>query len=57
MLIRGDLNVRAMRPPVPLPTHTVNLLWHERFTQDPAHRWLRKLVAETSGPAQPVADF
>jgi len=35
---------------VPLPEalrtspFTVSQIWHERFTEDPAHRWLRRLV-------------
>ena len=33
-----------------LPFHTaaftVSLLWHPRFSADPAHRWLRDLVLE-----------
>ena len=26
------------------PPFTVSQIWHERFTQDPAHQWLRRLV-------------
>ncbi|WP_375739035.1 LysR family transcriptional regulator [Pseudomonas boanensis] len=32
--------------PVRTPEFTVSLLWHPRFSADPAHRWLRKLVLE-----------
>ena len=34
--------------PLPFPTtaFTVSLLWHPRFSADPAHRWLRDLVLE-----------
>lgn len=34
--------------PLPVPTaeFTVSLLWHPRFSADPAHRWLRTLVME-----------
>lgn len=34
--------------PLPFPTagFTVSLLWHPRFSADPAHRWFRELVLE-----------
>lgn len=38
----------SLAPPVALPEHAVAMLWHPRFTEDPAHRWLREqLVAVT----------
>ena len=33
--------------PFATPGFTVSLLWHPRFQADPAHQWLRKIVAET----------
>ncbi|MGD1869879.1 MAG: LysR family transcriptional regulator [Neomegalonema sp.] len=33
-------------PPFPSPTFKVDLLWHPRRQGDPAHAWLRSLVAE-----------
>jgi DNA-binding transcriptional LysR family regulator len=53
--LRGDLPLVALPPPLPLPEHDVNLLWHQRFTDDPAHRWLRDLVAEVSAGIGPPA--
>jgi len=32
--------------PFPTPGFTVSLLWHPRFSADPAHRWLRNLILE-----------
>ncbi|PKM24571.1 MAG: LysR family transcriptional regulator [Gammaproteobacteria bacterium HGW-Gammaproteobacteria-13] len=34
--------------PLPFPTaeFTVSMLWHPRFSADPAHRWLRSLVLD-----------
>ncbi|MFD1156362.1 LysR family transcriptional regulator [Roseovarius aestuarii] len=26
------------------PSFTVSQIWHERYTQDPAHQWLRRLI-------------
>ena len=31
--------------PVPLSRYAVTMLWHPRYDADPAHRWLRGLVA------------
>ncbi|HEY6877056.1 MAG TPA: LysR family transcriptional regulator [Polyangiales bacterium] len=43
----GDpgLGVTAIAAPLPLPSHSINLLWHERFDTDPALRWLRTLLS------------
>jgi DNA-binding transcriptional LysR family regulator len=32
--------------PVPIPDHTVSMLWHPRLDADPAHRWLRACVRD-----------
>jgi DNA-binding transcriptional LysR family regulator len=37
--------------PVPTPEFTVSVLWHPRLQADPAHRWLRDLVADTCSRA------
>jgi DNA-binding transcriptional LysR family regulator len=49
-LARVDASARAVRslaPPLPLPSHSVNLVWHERFTRDSGQRWLREQLAES----------
>jgi DNA-binding transcriptional LysR family regulator len=35
-------------PPVRVPGFAVLMLWHARLHHDPAHRWLRTLLAETA---------
>lgn len=30
------------------PPFTVSQIWHERFTKDPAHQWLRRLIKSVS---------
>jgi len=40
--------IATLRPPLPLPEHSVNLIWHERFSNDPGHRWLRELIAQVA---------
>lgn len=39
-------SVIMLAPPLALPRHSVNLVWHERFTKDPAHAWLRGVLTE-----------
>lgn len=43
--------VRTLEPPLRLPSHHVNLVWHERMTKDPGHSWLRELVHDLSREA------
>jgi DNA-binding transcriptional LysR family regulator len=38
--------VRLLEPPVPLPRFDLHLVWHSRRNHDPAHAWLRELLAE-----------
>ncbi|MBS0446479.1 MAG: LysR family transcriptional regulator [Proteobacteria bacterium] len=38
--------VRAIEPPVKIPSFEIKQHWHERFHRDPANRWMRALVAE-----------
>jgi DNA-binding transcriptional LysR family regulator len=43
--------------PLPMPEHTISLIWHPRSQADPAHRWLRECVREVCGPAPvPIRD-
>src|SRR5699024_9101643 len=39
------LPLQILEPPVPMPIFTISQVWHERQHNDPAHRWLRGLVA------------
>ena len=36
--------LQVLVPPIELPTYPEEAYWHERFDEDPGHRWLRKLV-------------
>jgi DNA-binding transcriptional LysR family regulator len=40
--------LQVLRPPIDLPTYPEEAHWHERFDEDPAHRWLRELVKKTA---------
>lgn len=41
----------SCEPPVPCPRMPMYALWHARHQQDPAHRWLRGLLADVVKPA------
>ena len=48
----------ASRPaPLDIPEHAITMIWHPRFTEDPAQRWLRKLMVDVAArvifPATP----
>jgi DNA-binding transcriptional LysR family regulator len=48
-VMRGrSSGLRTFTPPVAIPEFNVVALWHRRLHKDPAHRWLRGLVAETA---------
>ena len=34
--------------PLDIPEHAVTMIWHPRFTEDPAHRWLRELMVDVT---------
>jgi len=38
-------------PPLPCPTLPMFLIWHARYQQDPAHRWLRGQIEASVAPA------
>jgi hypothetical protein len=51
MLIRYFAEVvplQVFAPPIDLPTYPEEAYWHERFEEDPAHAWLRGLLATTT---------
>jgi len=50
-----QLNIRLLEPPVPIRRITEIMVWTERNTDDPGHRWLRerlkRLALEQFGPS------
>jgi len=34
-------NLVSFKVPLPIPDHAIVMVWHPRFSEDPAHRWLR----------------
>jgi DNA-binding transcriptional LysR family regulator len=45
-LVPHGLAVVTLPPPLRLPQHSINLVWHERFSKEPGHTWLRGKVAQ-----------
>lgn len=51
LICRGlerDPRLKIVPAPVDLGTFPVEMAWHVRYRQDPAHRWLRSQVAEVA---------
>ena len=48
----GDTLV-ALPPPMTVAPFNYVQVWHQRFSEDPAHRWLRDLVRQVSAPSAP----
>jgi DNA-binding transcriptional LysR family regulator len=43
-----DPRLKILPPPVDLGTFPVDMAWHVRYRHDPAHCWLRSLIAEVA---------
>lgn len=43
------LRLQVLPVPFTIPPFRLAMLWHERMDSDPAHAWLRALIADTSG--------
>jgi DNA-binding transcriptional LysR family regulator len=56
-VLRGRMTgLHTFAPPLPIPGFSVIALWHARLHKDPAHRWLRELLASTAHdlPVEPL---
>lgn len=42
------LPLRIFEPPLKLRTSQIGMVWHNSLHDDPAHRWLREMIAEVS---------
>jgi DNA-binding transcriptional LysR family regulator len=49
--LTGDPRLKVLPGPVDLGTFPVQMGWHIRYRHDPAHRWLRSLIAEVAAEA------
>ncbi len=46
--LANDSRLKVLEAPVDLGTFPVEMAWHVRYRQDPAHRWLRNLITEVA---------
>lgn len=46
--LRTTLKIQVLELPIAMPPLRLSMLWHERMDVDPAHVWLRGLLAETA---------
>ena len=57
--LAGPGNIKVLRLPFHVPPYVIMQHWHERYTHDPAVRWLRSQIAdlfsEQNTPAKAVA--
>ncbi|QBE61875.1 LysR family transcriptional regulator [Pseudoduganella lutea] len=44
-LVRNTRTLQVIEPPVDVPGYEMVMLWHERSHRDPAHQWLREVIA------------
>jgi DNA-binding transcriptional LysR family regulator len=51
-LAPAALGVVAVGCPLPLPQHSVNLVWHERYSKDAGHSWLRERLLDLARELQ-----
>jgi DNA-binding transcriptional LysR family regulator len=52
-VLRGRASgLRTFAPPLAIPSFNVVALWHPRLHRDPAHQWLRELLAATARELQ-----
>ncbi|WP_110947320.1 LysR family transcriptional regulator [Pseudomonas bohemica] len=45
-LVRNQPRLHVEEPPLPIPGFEILMLWPERLHRDPAHAWLRELIAK-----------
>jgi DNA-binding transcriptional LysR family regulator len=51
-LAPADGSIAVLAPPLRLPGHRVHLVWHERFTKDQGHAWLRDCIVAAGQAAE-----
>jgi DNA-binding transcriptional LysR family regulator len=49
------LPLKVLPVPIEIPAITIWAYWHERMQRDPAHQWLRRLLADVANEVGPTA--
>ena len=47
-LLTTRTRVMALPAPLRLPEHAIQMLWHERFSNEPGHAWLRDVLLDVA---------
>jgi hypothetical protein len=45
LLLAKAGDIKLFKLPFTLPTYLIKQHWHERYSQDPANKWLRGVIA------------
>jgi len=48
--IAAPAGLDIYRPPMPVPTAQLSMVWHRRYSASPAHIWLRAQISELLAP-------
>ena len=48
--VADNAGLDVYRPPMPVPTAHINLIWHRRYSASPSHSWLRAQITELLAP-------
>jgi DNA-binding transcriptional LysR family regulator len=48
--VAATVGLDIYRPPMPVPTAQVSMIWHRRYSSSPAHKWLRNQITELLSP-------
>jgi DNA-binding transcriptional LysR family regulator len=46
--------LQIIKPPLELPGYTIEQVWHPRLETDPAHAWMRRLIARVAHGLPPL---
>lgn len=55
--LASDKRLKVLPAPVDLGTFPVEIAWHVRYRDDPAHRWLRALVSDVAGEVAALGEI
>ena len=48
--VADEVGLAIYQPPVPIDRVTITLIWHRRFTGNPAHRWMHGVIDHVMAP-------
>jgi DNA-binding transcriptional LysR family regulator len=48
--IAPKVGLTIYQAPMPIAPALIEMIWHKRYTANPAHKWLREFIAKTLLP-------